>query len=111
MKWLLISLFWVGTSAWAEQPAIRIFPGFVTKVQCEGKLYVSAVGNDQHIQLEALPKELGCGVILKPTGRGLGKTNLLLETSTGTIDREVDIVEGIPTARERVIRVRAGGVE
>ena len=106
--YLLLGLF-LSLPARAEPSAIKLYPGFVVKVQCEGKLLVSAIGNDAWITLEALPKELGCGVILKPTGRGIGKSNLLLETSTGTIDREVDIVEGIPTQSERVIRVRSGG--
>jgi len=109
MKARLLLGLCLSLPAWAEQSPVKLYPGFVVKVQCEGKLLVSAVGNDAWITLEALPKELGCGVILKPTGRGLGKSNLLLETSTGTIDREVEIVEGIPTPSDRIIRVRAGG--
>jgi len=105
----LILLVFISLEAWAAPLPLRIFPGFVTKVQCEGRLLVSAVGNDALVQLEALPKELGCGVILKPTGRGLGKTNLILETSTGTIDCEIDIVSGVPSTAQRIVRLRAGG--
>jgi hypothetical protein len=90
---------------------IRVFPGFVTKVQCEGRLLVSAVGNDELVLLEALPKELGCGVILKPTGKALGVTNLLLETSTGTIERELQVTAGMPLPSQRMVRLRAGGGE
>ena len=99
---------WIGVVLYGVA-VIRLYPGFVTKIQCEGRLLVSAIGNDAWVQLEALPKELGCGVILKPTGKGVGRTNLLLETSTGTIDREVEIEAGTPSAQERVIRVKAGG--
>jgi hypothetical protein len=65
---------------------IRLYPGYLTRVRCEGRLYLSGVGNDAVVRLEALPKELGCGVYLKPLV-GSGRTNLSLETSTGTIDR------------------------
>jgi hypothetical protein len=89
--------------------SIVLYPGFVTKIQCEGRLLVSAIGNDSLVQLEALPKELGCGAILKPLARSPGKTNLLLETSTGTIDQEIEIRVGTPNASDRVLRLRAGG--
>ena len=69
---------------------IRLYPGYVTRIQCEGKLLISAVGNDALVRLEALPKELGCGVLLKPAA-GTGRTNLVLETSTGTIERLIEI--------------------
>ena len=91
--------------------SIVLYPGFVTKIQCEGRLLVSAVGNDAIVQLEALPRELGCGVILKPLAKATGKTNLLLETSTGTVDQELEVRAGTPRLNERVIRVRAGGAK
>ena len=105
---LVLIFFYFAGDLWAAE-GIRVYPGFVTKVQCEGKLFVSAVGNDLLVQLEALPKELGCGVILKPTGRATGKTNLLLETSTGTIDQELEVSEGVPTRAQRVVRIKARG--
>jgi hypothetical protein len=108
MRFLSLIVFLMGQEVFADG-SVRVFPGFVTKVQCEGKLLVSAVGNDLLVQLEALPKELGCGVILKPTGRATGKTNLLLETSTGTIDQELEVTEGVPSRAQRVIRLKAGG--
>lgn len=63
---------------------LKLKVGFVTKLACEGRLFVSAVGNDRLVSLEALPKELGCAVMLKPIG-GVGETNLILETSSGTV--------------------------
>src|SRR5262249_44365024 len=74
---------------------IHLYPGYVTKVACEGRLFVSAVGNDQQGILSALPKEIGCGVLLKPVG-GSGRTNLLLETSTGAVSRVLDISASKP---------------
>jgi len=62
---------------------VSLYPGFVTKVQCRGKVLVSAVGNESLVRLEPLPNEMGCGVILKAKARS-GTTNLILETSTGT---------------------------
>jgi hypothetical protein len=80
---------------------VRLYPGYVTRVQCEGRLLVSAVGNDSLVRLEALPKELGCGVLLKPVSTS-GRTNLILETSTGTIERVIEILpaKGAPSRRD-----------
>lgn len=76
-------------SAFASE-GIRLHPGYIVKVHCEGRLLVSAVGNDSLVRLEALPKELGCGVLLKPLAPA-GRTNLILETSAGTLNRTVEI--------------------
>lgn len=70
--------------------SIELYPGYISRIECEGKLILSSVGNEQLVRLEALPKELGCGVLLKPSGAP-GRTNLILETTTGTIDRIVEI--------------------
>ncbi len=70
---------------------IKLYFGFVTKVYCEGKLLASAVGNDELIKLEPLPKEIGCGVVLKPIQK-FGKSNLLIETSTGTIQVLIEVL-------------------
>lgn len=72
--------------AWTQQEIVSLFPGYLTRIQCEGRLLLSAVGNDALVRIDAFPKELGCGVILKPNGPA-GRTNLILETSTGTIER------------------------
>jgi hypothetical protein len=47
-------------------------------------------GNEAMVRLEALPKELGYAVILKPLVSSR-KTNLILETSTGTTERLIDV--------------------
>jgi hypothetical protein len=70
--------------------SVYLYPGYVTKVECTGKLLVSAVGNEALVVLSALPQELGCGVLLKPLGPS-GRTNLILETSTGSIERVIEI--------------------
>lgn len=72
----------------ATPPTIVLRPGFITKVRCQGRLLISAIGNDELVQLEALPKEIGCAVLLKPKSRS-GQTNLYLETSAETVERAV----------------------
>jgi len=78
---------------------ITLYPGYLTRVRCEGRLLISAVGNEELVRLEALPKELGCGALLKPRAQS-GQTNFFLETSTGTIARRVEISPHLPTASE-----------
>lgn len=90
LGWILIAQ----VSIASEVDTIRVYPGFVTKLRCEGRLLVSALGNDREIRLEALPKELGCGVLLKPLSTTSIKTNLILETSAGTIQRLVFVTPG-----------------
>lgn len=70
--------------------AIVLYSGFITKVRCEGKLLISAVGEPNMVALEALPQQVGCGVLLKPLAK-FGRTNLVLETSTGSISLFVEI--------------------
>ena len=80
---------------WKIAPLLTILLtfGYVKKIPCEGRLYISVIGNSKLVQLEALPKELGCGVVLKPLATS-GRTNLILETSTGTIEEEIIIRGG-----------------
>ena len=75
----------------ADPQTIRLKTGYVSKVSCEGRLFVSAIGNESLVRMEALPKELGCAVILKPIGN-VDTTNLILETSVGTIEKQVMVV-------------------
>jgi len=75
--------------------ALRLQVGYVYRLRCEGRLLVSAVGNDQLLRLEALPRELGCGAILKPL-QASGRTNLVLETSSGTLVRSVELLPQAP---------------
>ncbi|HLE01303.1 MAG TPA: hypothetical protein VJB59_13655 [Bdellovibrionota bacterium] len=93
-----VSLLIVATvfdaSAWAFNPFdtidVVLRPGYVRKLKCQGRLLLSSVGNESLIQLSALPKETGCGVLIKPTALE-GQTNLILETSAGTITRKIRI--------------------
>src|SRR5690606_26489110 len=59
--------------------ALQLPVGYITKATCHGRLLISAVGDEQLVELSALPRELGCGVLLKPKV-DRGKTNLILET-------------------------------
>ena len=86
---ILFGILWTGRSVAATE-AIHLFPGYVTRIHCEGRLLVSAVGNDALVRLEALPSDIGCGVLLKPSANA-GRTNLILETSTGTAQRVIEI--------------------
>jgi hypothetical protein len=93
-------------AALAGGNVVQLYPGYVTRIQCEGRLLVSAVGNTALVQLEAMPKELGCGVLLKPLASG--RTNLIVETSAGTIERVLVAVEGhtAPSSSDLVFRFR-----
>lgn len=87
---------------------IRLYPGYVTRIECNGRLLVSAVGNDALVRLEALPKELGCGVLLKPLATS-GRTNLILETSAGTIEQVLEIeapAKDAPRAKDLVVQLK-----
>ncbi len=87
----VVALLLISTYAAANEPTpIRLYSGYVTRVQCEGRLLVSAVGNDTLVRLEALPRELGCGMLLKPLTR-TGRTNLVVETTSGPFERLIEI--------------------
>ena len=86
----LLPLFFGFDSLAGTSNIVYLRAGFVQKISCEGRLYLSAVGNDTLVQLEPLPKELGCAVILKPLA-SRGRTNLILETSAGNITRAIEI--------------------
>ena len=97
------------SAARAETQNLAVFYGFVTKVSCEGRVLASAVGSDQLVQLEPLPQAIGCGVVLKPVSKS-GSTNLILETSSGTVHRTISVVDPqgrVPKASDLMISVRA----
>jgi hypothetical protein len=73
--------------------------GYVTKLSCKGKLLVSAIGDERLLELSALPKEIGCGVLLRPRLPS-GQTNLILETSGGTIHRLLSVSRLVPKTTE-----------
>ncbi|MCC7441303.1 MAG: hypothetical protein IT285_06710 [Bdellovibrionales bacterium] len=111
MRWIgVLGMCLSAVSSADTVPAIRLYPGYVKRVRCEGRLLVSSVGSDTLVRLEALPKELGCAVLLKPLTQS-GRTNLILETSTGTIERILEIRHGgeIPaTAADLSESLKAG---
>lgn len=78
-------------------PALILRKGFLKKVECKGRLFASGVGNDLIVEMEVLPSNLGCGVILKPVAAG--STNLILETSTGSIEKTI-VVMAPPVKKE-----------
>lgn len=105
---MIAILGWLALSALAEEaPLVRLHPGYVTKITCPGRLLASAVGSDHAVKLEALPKELGCSVLLKPLST-LGRTNLLLETTAGSFTRILEVSPSgqRPTSRDLLIDLR-----
>jgi hypothetical protein len=85
------------TSVYAKEP-LRLRLGFVKKLECRGKLYLSSIGDSKVVELEALPPTLGCAAVLKP--KAAGSTNLILETSSGSSEYEV-VVTGRPAAAKQ----------
>lgn len=90
---VILLAFGLGWSANAsERNIVKLYPGYVTKILCKGRLLVSALGDDQIVQKSALPSEVGCGLLLKPLAFSK-RTNLILETSTGTVKRTIEIAK------------------
>lgn len=77
--------------------SLLLSTGYITKATCQGRLLISAVGDERLVELSALPKELGCGVLLKPRAER-GRTNLILETTSGTVNQVLEITRIIPQA-------------
>lgn len=67
-----------------------LYSGYLTKLSCSGKLLAASAGNTRIVQIEALPKDLGCGVLIKPLAPE-GRTNLFIEASTGTYQLILEI--------------------
>jgi len=88
---ILFGTFYFSHSLYAMGKVETIFLsyGFLKKIECKGKLYISALGNEKIITREALPSSLGCGLVLIP--QNIGKTNLILETSTGTQEYLIEV--------------------
>jgi hypothetical protein len=66
--------------------AVTLYAGYLTRIECDGRLLISAIGNESLARIEALPKEIGCGVLIKPLASS-GQTNLIIETSSETYER------------------------
>lgn len=111
MSMLILGMLLLSTlnSESASIPTLRFKPGYVYKIRCEGRLLISSIGNESLIQAAPLPKEIGCGMILKPIAPK-GSTNLLIETSIGTIQRliEVDPNTPSPTEKEFILTSEGG---
>lgn len=95
---MVIALFFLPAIAFAEKP-IPLSVGYVSKIICHGKLLVSAIGNDSIIELNALPRELGCGVLVRPKAE-FGRTNIILETTSGTVNQVLEITKNKTTDLE-----------
>jgi hypothetical protein len=76
---------------------IPLYPGFLTRDRCHGRLKLSAVGDESLVERQALPATSECGVILRPLGK-TGRTDLLLETTTGSVHRILEIQSSGPTS-------------
>ncbi|OFZ06126.1 MAG: hypothetical protein A2X97_02210 [Bdellovibrionales bacterium GWA1_52_35] len=91
------SAFLSGLSALgSETPPVRLYLGFVTRIECVGSLKSSALGNPALAQVEAIPREMGCGLLLKP--KKTGRSNLIVITGSGSSHRIVE-VEGVERGR------------
>jgi len=110
MKRLFLILALIPIAEARADEVVRLFPGFVTKLRCEGRLLLSSVGDDRLVRLEALPNGLGCGVVLKPIGAS-GRTNLILETSTGSVRRMLVIAGGGSMPGSSDLSIQAKGVQ
>lgn len=88
--------------------ALYLQVGMLHKVSCKGRLQVSAVGDERRVQVEALPKSLGCAVILKPL-KG-GQTNLILETSAESIQKRI-VIRAAAVPKEPEFRSHAPKLE
>ena len=86
----LICLFLGQVTLAADPPPIVIYYGYITQIHCKGTLYTSSVGSDELINLEPIPKNLGCGVLLQPE-KDSGFTDVLLKTNTGDMHRIIEI--------------------
>lgn len=109
MKAILMA-FLTQVSLAAIQDPILLYEGYITKVRCEGKLLISAVGAPKLLELEALPAQVGCGVLLKPLARA-GRTNLALETTTGSVSVIVEIATAPPRMTSAHLDLKARGSE
>lgn len=103
-----VALFAFGTSlmsipAFAKE-TIQLRQGFLKKVECKGRLYASGVGDETIVEMEALPSNIGCGVILKPVRTG--STNLILETSTGTFEKTLGVLSRPRTSKIKTLEVK-----
>jgi hypothetical protein len=93
-----LAFLFLSTNALAVE-TVSIPFGYVTKLSCKGRLLISAIGDERLLELSALPKEIGCGVLLRPKQPG-GHTNLILETSGGTIHRLLSVSKQAPQKSE-----------
>lgn len=92
----------------AANESIQLYRGFITKIKCDGKLIASSIGDDRLVELEPLPGELGCAVLLRPK-LDSGTTNLILETSTGSELRilQVSTSKSTPSLKSLEISLRS----
>jgi hypothetical protein len=86
----------------AETLKLSLFSGYLTQVHCRGRLFLSSVGDPRLVQWEAFPKEMGCGVVLKPKGL-LGVTDLLLKTSTGDVHLIIEVKKPPADVQPRIL--------
>ena len=106
---IYLALFLVANGqAHATSETALLYAGYITKIRCEGKLLISAVGSPELVALEALPPHVGCGVLVKPLQK-TGRTNLALETSIGSVNLLVEIAAApkVVTASQLELKVKA----
>lgn len=93
------------TNASNADETIKLYSGYVTKVSCKGKLLLSSVGDELLVKLDAYPSQLGCGLLLKPL-QSQGKTNLILESSSYSIQSVIEIRKSHPDNADLKIELK-----
>ncbi len=75
-----VSSLWLLSQISMAATPVRLRPGFVTKLNCRGKIIASSLGNSELLELQVYPKNNDCAVFLRPR-RLAGETNLFIETN------------------------------
>ena len=64
----------------ASSKNLTLYKGYVSRLNCRGKLLISSIGNEALATMAPVPGEYGCTVFIKPL-ESAGTTNLLKEDS------------------------------
>ena len=87
---------------------IELYPGYVSRIDCTGKLILTSIGNDKLVQIEPLPDALGCGLLLKPLQMS-GTTNLVLESSSQSATAVVQVLDNRKPKSAKDLRYQLKG--
>lgn len=107
---LLSTLIFLPGSVFGVSDAVQLYFGYVTRLECIGNLKLTAIGDSKLVQLEALPKDQSCGVLLKPLAPS-GRTNLLLESSAGSVLKILEISKEESRPRSQDLRLKLTAID